>query len=43
LAVLVTGWLLMRWRERRRERAEAAAFAEADAYVVPEREPAGET
>jgi membrane-associated protein len=39
LAVVVAGWLLLRWRERRRERAEAAAFAEADANAGPEPQP----
>jgi membrane protein DedA with SNARE-associated domain len=38
LAVVVVGWLALRWRERRRERVEAEAFAEADAMAVPEPE-----
>jgi membrane protein DedA with SNARE-associated domain len=38
LAVVVVGWLALRWRERRRERVEAEAFAEADAMALPEPE-----
>jgi membrane protein DedA with SNARE-associated domain len=42
LAVVVAGWVALRWRERRREQAEAAAFAEADALARPDPEPAQE-
>ena len=42
VAVVLAGWLLLRWRERRTLQAEAAAFAEADAYAAAKAEPAAE-